>query len=651
MRRFVLVLALSLLLPLLSIVEAGEVERREVGNLVIEGIPEIPQRIIDRMLQYQNTRSASLSGWDAGGTGIFISTRFGETSQIHYVERPGGTRKQITFFSEPVRGASVCPDPARSGFLFAKDVGGGEFYQIFYFDIDTGSYTMLTDGESRNGGTTWSNNGDRFVFYSTKRNGRDWDLYVSGIEKPGDAAPMVTEGGFWFPGDWSPDDTRLLVVRYVSANESYGYVLDLETRELTQLSPSEEKVSYGGAVWTHDGSGIFFTSDRESEFKLLRYYDMREDKEYILTEDIHWDIGDFEISDRGDRLAFTVNEDGIAKLYILDTGSYRFEEVRGIPIGQIYSLHFNPDGVRLAFVTNTPQTPGDVYVLNTDNGDLARWTYSEVGGLDTDSFVVPELIHYKTFDTVNGKPRMIPAFYYRPYGGKKPYPVLIDIHGGPEGQERPYFSASMQYTLNELGIAVIAPNVRGSSGYGKSYIKLDNGYRREDSVRDIGKLLDWIETQPELDASRVAVIGGSYGGYMVLASMTKYNARLKAGVDIVGISNFVTFLENTKEYRRDLRRVEYGDERDPEMRAFLNKISPLTNASKITKPMFIVQGLNDPRVPVGESEQIVDAVRGSGSDVWYLLAKDEGHGFRKKKNRDYYTYATVLFLETYLLGE
>jgi len=649
MKRVVLLVTILPVLLIASLVCSGEVERREIGNLVIEGIPEFPQRIIDRMLQYRNTRSASLRSWDAEGKGIYISTRFGETSQIHYVEKAGATRRQVTFFSEPVRGASFCPDPNRRCFLFTKDVGGSEFYQILHFDLDTGTYKMLTDGTSRNGAMLWSNKGDRFIFFSTKRNGRDWDLYITDIERPEESEPVVTEGGFWYPGEWSPDDARLILVRYVSANESYPYLFDVKTRELTQFRPSKEKIAYGGAVWAKHGEGIFFTSDEDSEFKLLRYHDLKEKKERIITEEIPWDVGNLEISDQGDKLAFTVNEDGIGKLYILDTGSLKYEQVPGIPVGQIYGLEFNPDGRRLAFVLNTPQTPGDVFVLNIDDYSLERWTYSEVGGLETDSFVVPELIHYETFDKVGKRPRMLPAFYYKPKGVEAPYPVLIDIHGGPEGQERPYFSASTQYTVNELGIAVIAPNVRGSSGYGKSYIKLDNGYKREESVRDIGKLLDWIEKQPEFDASRVAVIGGSYGGYMVLASMTHYNDRLRAGIDLVGISNFVTFLENTKEYRRDLRRVEYGDERDPEMRTFLTEISPLTNAHKITKPMLIVQGLNDPRVPVGESEQIVEAIRKNKSEVWYLLAKDEGHGFRKKTNRDYYSYALVLFLERYLL--
>jgi dipeptidyl aminopeptidase/acylaminoacyl peptidase len=200
-----------------------------------------------------------------------------------------------------------------------------------------------------------------------------------------------------------------------------------------------------------------------------------------------------------------------------------------------------------------------------------------------------------------------------------------------------------------MGIAVIEPNVRGSEGYGKSYLLLDNGYNRENSVKDIGALLDWIEQQPELDQENVAVTGGSYGGYMVLSTMFNYNERIKCGVDIVGISNFVTFLENTQDYRRDLRRVEYGDERDPEMREFLNSISPTTNAHKITKPLFVVQGYNDPRVPYTEAEQIVEAVRKNDVEVWYLLAMDEGHGFRKKTNRDFYIWSEVLFYEEFLL--
>ena len=643
-------LTLYLLLPILFISFTqtfSQVERKEVGNLVMENIPEIPQQLKDRIFQYQNTRSASLQDWLHDG-GILISTRFGETAQFHKVSKPGAYREQITFFNEPVSGATLCPDKNKNVFLFTKDVGGGEFYQIFSYDLDKASYKMLTDGKSSNGGVNWNNKGAKFAYFSTKRNGTDWDIYIADLKNPENAEMVLSEGGSWGAGDWAPDDKSIIVGKYVSANESYYYTLDLTSKKLEQINPSSEKIAYGGAVYSKDGKGIFITSDENSEFQRLRYYDLKTKKFTILTSDINWDVESFTLTEDGDKLAFTVNEDGMSKLYLLDTKTMKYSAVPNIPVGQVYGLSFHPDGKKLAMVLNTPQSSGDVYVMDLTNYSLERWTFSEVGGLNTSNFVVPELIHFPTFDQVDGKPRMIPAFITKPKG-KGPFPVVIDIHGGPEGQAQPYFNPIVQYYVNEMGIAVIEPNVRGSSGYGKSFLQLDNGFKREESVQDIGKLLDWIATQPDLDAKRVAVTGGSYGGYMVLASMTHFNDRLKCAVDIVGISNFVTFLTNTQDYRRDLRRVEYGDERDPKMNEFLQKISPTTNAHKITKPLFVVQGLNDPRVPYTEAEQIVDIVRKNSGEVWYLLAKDEGHGFRKKTNRDFYIWSEVLFLEKYLL--
>jgi dipeptidyl aminopeptidase/acylaminoacyl peptidase len=347
-------------------------------------------------------------------------------------------------------------------------------------------------------------------------------------------------------------------------------------------------------------------------------------------------------------LAFSSNEDGMLRLRVLDTQSGRELETPELPFGMAMWFHFSPDGSRLGMVINGPQLVGDVYALDLAGGELVRWTHGETGGLKAEDFPVPELIRYETFDEVDGRPRTIPAFYYRPKG-EGPFPVLIQIHGGPEGQAHPRFSPAIAHYTGDLGIAVMVPNVRGSSGYGKTYLLLDNGFKREDSVRDIGSLLDWIAARPELDADRVAVTGGSYGGYMVLACMAHYNDRLRAGVELVGISNFVTFLENTQDYRRDLRRVEYGDERDPQMREFLTRISPTTNAARITKPLLVGQGLNDPRVPATESEQMVEIIRRGGGTVAYVLARDEGHGFRKKANRDYFQAAATLFLEQYLL--
>jgi dipeptidyl aminopeptidase/acylaminoacyl peptidase len=649
MNRFILITGIifTFLIQLLF----AQVQRREKGNLVIEDIPEIPTKIVERMQQYQNTRSANIRDWDPAKGGMLISTRFGETTQFHYVQSPGGARRQISFFAEPVGGGTICPDPQNNVFLFTKDVGGGEFYQVFQYNFLNGKSDMLTDGTSRNGSPLWSNKGDRFSYYSTKRNGRDWDVYVADINSP-TKAKMVLEGnGAWVSVDWSPDDTKLLIINYISANETYYHILDIASGQLEQINPGKKNIAYFNALWARDGKGIYITSDENKEFQTLRYYDVQSKTFINLTDKIPWDVESIELNPSGDRLAFTTNENGIGQLYILDTKTRKYSKVPGIPVGQIYSLNFNPDGKKVALVINTPQTPGDIFVLDLESDRIERWTYSEVGGLNSDNFVFPELIHYNTFDQVDGKPRKIPAFYYKPAQGEGPFPVVISIHGGPEGQFVPYFSSTYQYWVNELGIAVLAPNVRGSAGYGKSYLQMDNGYKREESVKDIGKLLNWIAQQPELNSEKIAIYGGSYGGYMVLASLTHYNDRLACGIDIVGISNFVTFLENTKEYRRDLRRVEYGDERDEKMRAFLNRISPTTNAHKITKPLFVVQGLNDPRVPFTESEQMVAKIREQNTPVWYLLGKDEGHGFRKKSNRDYYTNAVVLFLENHLLNE
>ncbi len=645
--RLPIVFILLLAAPVIALAQA---DRRERGNLIIEGIPEVPNTITEKLYQYQSTRSAGVAEWLPDGKGLLITTRFGETGQLHLVEQPGGDRRQITFFPEPVTNATFPRLPQSRTFYFLKDVGGGEFYQIFSFDMGTGVYTMLTDGKSRNSSPEFANKGDQYIFTSTRRNRKDNDFYLSPAGNPEQARLLRETEGAWAALEWSPDDQQVLVSNYLSVNENYLHLLNTRTGELTQINGGKKGISYGGAVWAKDGKGLFIISDEGSEFQVLKHYDLTSGKFIPLTAAIQWDVEDLEISEDGKRLAFRTNEDGIGRLYLMDTQTRKYNPVSGIPDGVMGGLAFSPDNTHLAFSLSSARTPGDVYVLNTGTGAVQRWTNSEVGGLNTGNFVSPQLVRYETFDKVNGKPRTIPAFYYKPQGSGR-FPVVIQIHGGPEGQFTPGFSWLPQYLANEMGIALIAPNVRGSTGYGKTYVTLDNGLKREESVQDIGKLLDWIARQPELDATRVMVYGGSYGGYMTLASLTHFNDRLRGGIDVVGISNWITFLEKTEAYRRDLRRVEYGDERDPKMREFLTRISPVSNAQKITKPLFVIQGVNDPRVPVGESEQMVQAVRKNGGTVWYLAAKDEGHGFRKKSNSDYQTAAMMLFMEKYLKGE
>ena len=624
------------------------VDRREIGNLVFEDIPEIPEEITGRLQRYENVRSAGFQGWDAKGEGLFITTRFGETRQAHYVAVPGGTRQQITFFDEPISDVSVRPDSMNMSFLFAMDEGGTEVAQLYYYNMEDGSYDMLTDGESRNSGGLWYKDGTKFSYVSTRRNGTDFDIYTASMENPKEAEMVFESQGYWGPMDWSPDGTKLLIYNYISSNQSRIYILDLASGDLKPLIDQEGEFAIGSGVYRPDGRRIYFVSNFEGEFSKLYYYDVKDGKIKNLTKKIEWDISGLTVANDGKNLAFTVNENGTERLYIMNTFTNWFSMVDQIPAGTIGAMEFNPAGDKIAFTLNTPQT-GDVYSYDLKTNQLMRWTYSEVGGLNPDAFVMPELIHYPTFDNIDSlTQRTIPAYYFKP-PGEGPFPVVIYLHGGPEGQFTPYFSSTFNFWLNELGIAILAPNVRGSSGYGKSFLKLDNGFLRENSVKDAGALLDWIEKQPELNSDRIGVMGGSYGGYMVLSMMTHYNDRIAAGVDNVGISNFVTFLKNTGDYRRDLRRAEYGDERGVKMHNFLIRISPLTNASKITKPLFVVQGLNDPRVPVTEAEQMVTVIRNNGGDVWYLLGKDEGHGFSKKTNYDYYRAATVLFWQEYLL--
>ena len=638
---------------------AAEIQRSTAnnGNLVMEDVPSIPADIVESLNRYQNVRSASFRDWTADGRGVFVTTRFGDVNQIHRVDRPGGARRQLTFYDEPVGG--VGRQPGGSKLIFTQDTGGSEFAQIFLFDPANGSAIMLTDGESRNGSVEWDRDGRRIAYRSTRRNGASNDVWLMDPEEPG-ATRMVLEspdGSWWGPVEFSESGSKMLVINYVSIADSRVHLLDLDTETHTLLVGGEEGGGANFAVGFGVGDeGYWLTTDRGSEFTQLAWQPLAPGAApEIVTGDIPWDINSVALSHDRRRLAFVANENGLSRLYLMDTGTREYRSVDSLPTGTAFGLEFSPDDSRLGMTLNTPQTPSDTFVLALgtdplDHGELVRWTYSEVGGLDTSTFPVPELVQYPTFDEVDGRSRMIPAWVYKP-PGDGPHPVVVSIHGGPEGQSRPFFSSTYQMWMNALGVAVVLPNVRGSAGYGKSYLSLDNGFRREDSVRDIGALLDWIETQPDLDASRVAVYGGSYGGYMVLASAVHFSDRLQAAVDVVGISSFVTFLENTQDYRRDLRRQEYGDERDPAMRAHLEKISPVNNVDRINVPMFIVQGENDPRVPVTESAQMVAALRDRGQRVWYMNALNEGHGYKKKENRDIYQQAVVLFLREHLVGE
>jgi len=637
--------AVVLVLGALAFAQSGEIVPNE--NLVAEGIPKIPASLAETVGRYSEFRSAFFAGWHPTRREMLIETRFGDTYQVHQVKFPGGARTQLTFFPDRIAGARYQPGGGDS-FIFGKDVGGGEFYQIYRYDLASGDITLLTDGKSRNTSARWSYQGDRVAYGSTKRTGDDVDIWVVNASDPASArmvAPM--QGGGWGVADWSPDGKQLLVANEVSAAESYVWLLDVASGKKELLTPKagSETAVHSNPVFAKDGKGVYMTSDEGSEFQRLVYLDLGSRKANVLTPGLQWDVDELDLSQDGRWIAFEANEDGISALHVLGTKTGKEVPVPKLPVGVISGVQWRDHSRELAFTLSTARQPDDAYSLDLASGKVERWTFSETGGLNTSGFSEPELFHWKSWDD-----RSISAFLYRPpakHAGKRP--VIIDIHGGPEGQTRPDFAGRDNYYISELGVAMIYPNVRGSTGYGKTFQKLDNGFGREGSYKDINSLLDWIQTQPDLDASRVMITGGSYGGFMTLAVATNYNDRICCSVDVVGPSNLVTFLEHTSGYRKDLRRVEYGDERDPKMREFLESIAPANKAKNITKPLFVIAGQNDPRVPASESAQMVEVVRKNGTPVWWLLGKDEGHGFHKKKNSDFQFYATVEFVKEYLL--
>lgn len=648
---------------------APALETRTVGNLVVQGVPPSPPELIDRMRQYQNARAARLL--DVGTDGaLYVATRFGETNQLHRVSSAAGAREQLTWLDEPIANAVVRPAFVWQGktlpqqVVLAVDKGGSEFWQLLWWDAASGQTRLLTDGKSRHETPLWSPDGTRLAYVGTGRNGKDFDLYVQ--EMPRESASKLPpaklvreQNGMWQVLDWSADGKSLLVRRYYSIDRSELWRVDASSGDAWQVLPQGgASHAIGDAAFAADG-GVFAISDRDSDVERLVHVS-KDGTETPLQQSQLWPVEALAVSEDKSQLAYSVNEDGISRVYLWQSPAPakpgQGKRIAALPDGVLSGLQWRADGRSLALSLSRANAPMDAWVVNlpgkgdkSGNATATRWTYSELGGLQESTFASPRLQRIATFDKDDkGIQRTVPVFVYKPEG-KGPFPYVIHIHGGPEAQARPWFDPTIQFWVKELGIAVLIPNVRGSAGYGKKYLALDNGKLRENSVKDIGAILDWAANQPDLDSKRAAVYGGSYGGYMVLASLVHFGARLRAGVDVVGISNFVSFLENTQAYRRDSRRAEYGDEREPSMRDHLQAISPLTHASRIRSRLFVVQGANDPRVPQSEAEQVVAAVRAAGQAVWYMLAKDEGHGFQKKPNRDAMGQAVVLFWQTHLL--
>jgi dipeptidyl aminopeptidase/acylaminoacyl peptidase len=622
-------------------------QHRERGNLIFDGIPPPDPTLAARLARYQQSRGATFLDWLADGS-LLVSTRFGDTEQVHRVSAPLGMREQLTFYGDAIEWARGAK--SGKGFAFLKDHAGDDNAQVYYY-AGGGEPRALTHGNFIHGSIVWAHDGKRVAFYGNDRDSLSYDVYVADVT--GTGVPQLVVGGrddTWYPLDWSADDTKLLVWRYMSIDESYLYLADVASGVLTAVDDKPHKAGITVAKFAPSGRGVYVVTDEDGELAQLRFKDPVTHENRRVTPESPWEVEEFDVSADGRYIAYVLNEDGRSHLAVLDTESHRELTPVGLPEGRIGNPRFDRSGHRLAMTVDGATAPRDVYVYDVEQQSVTRWTRSEAGPIDARALVAPELVRFPTWDRLNGHARMLSAYVYRPQHANGPAPVVIDIHGGPEAQYRPQWDPFVQFLVNELGYAVVGPNVRGSSGYGKSFLALDNGVLREDAVRDIGSLLVWIGLQPGFDRGRVAVMGGSYGGYLTLAALINYGERLRGGIDLVGISNFVTFLRNTAPYRRDWRRTEYGDERDPAMREFLERISPLTNVGRIRRPLLVVAGQHDPRVPASESEQLVWGVRANGGEVWYLLARDEGHGFAKKQNRDVYLLTAASFLQKLALS-
>lgn len=646
MRYLAAIAALALpLAPVLAQEKPAVPTVPKPAALIADGMPEVPAELAAETRPYMEFRTAGFVGWHPTERRMMIATRFANTAQLHLVAQPMGMRKQVSFEAEPVGNGSWAPKTG-DVFVTQKDIGGNEFFQIH--TLKDGKLTMLTDGKSRNGLSAWSDDGELIAYSSTKRNGTDTDLYVMNPRDPS-TARMVAEvkGGGWSLAAFAPDKKSAVVGSYVSVTNTDLYMLDLASGVMTPIGDPKKDIAYGGAQFAPDGS-LWVTSDEGADFQRLGTLDAKTGKFTPRGPKENWDVDTFDIAPDGSFIAYVTNEAGMAKLKLLDPKTDQVRTVDSLPAGIIGGLEISEWG-EIGITFTSARSAADAYSVDPKTMAVTRWTESETGGLDVTKNSEPELVKIKSFDGLE-----VSGFLYRPDPAKFPgkRPMIMNVHGGPEGQSRPGFLGRNNYLLNEQGVAIFFPNVRGSTGYGKTFVSLDNGpFKREDSVKDMGAFLDALAKDPALDAGSFGLTGGSYGGYMCYAAAVQFKTKLRATNCIVAISNFVTFLENTQSYRRDLRRVEYGDERDPKQRAKLIEISPLTRVGEIEKPMMVVTGANDPRVPQSEADQIVKAIRERGATAWHLVGTNEGHGFAKKENADYQFWTSLIFWQQNLLSK
>jgi dipeptidyl aminopeptidase/acylaminoacyl peptidase len=596
---------------------------------------------IERYLNVRNAGGASF-GPDGERLSFLVDTT--GTNQVWTLTAPAAWPDQLTFYEERVTFAEW--SPTRNELAFGMDEGGNERVQLYRLAGDGSAVVPLTDrpgAKHRWGG--WDHDGDRFAFASNRRDEGVFDVYVQRRDETGDDAELVWEGDGWFTvAGWDTDDERLVLHEAHASFDHDLHVLDVRSGEAERLTADDGAVRYGAPNWSPDGDGVYLVTDRDADTLYLARLDLGTGDLAVVEEGGEWNVDGLELDAETGRFVYSRNVDGFTELTVGElTGetTYRTLAEPTLPRGVRDGVDFGPDAERFAVTATARSENANVYVVDVASGEATRWTDAATAGIPRDTFVEPQLVRFESFDG-----REIPAFYTvpadAPEGGT---PVIVDIHGGPESQRRPSFHSIAQYYVGR-GYAYFEPNVRGSSGYGREYTHLDDVEKRMDSVRDIKAGVEWLHDQPIVDPDRIVAMGGSYGGFMVLASLTEYPELWAAGVDIVGIANFVTFLENTGDWRRELREAEYG--RLEEDREFLESVSPIDHVDRIAAPLFVAHGENDPRVPVGEARQIVEEAAAQGVPVETRFFDDEGHGFTKLENRIEVYSAIATFLEEHV---
>ncbi len=614
-------------------------------NIEAVGVPSIPESFARELAPYQSVFGLPLAGWDSERREILLKG-ISSSTWVSRVTNPGTKALPTLIYIRESGVYDIYYQPQGKYLAYTRDVGGNETFQLYLLEIGHWGSTMLSDGKSRNTEPVWSNAGDKIVYSSTPAGESGVSLrLIDPLNPKSDHLIAKSSGGYFKAYDWSPDDKQIVFCDFTSNTASTLWLLDAATGNKTLLSPkSDSPELYDYPQFSKDGKGVYVLTDHDSDMRRVAYVELGTRKISYVASSSKWDVDEFQLAPDGKTLAYITNEDGISRLHLLEIATGKEGATPRLPVGVISDLKWNKKSTDLAFNFKSPRTPNDVYSVNVETGRVELWSKGGANGVDTETFSSPELIHWPAFDK-----RTISGFLYRPpakFKGKRP--VIIDIHGGPEEQYRPTFGYEDNYFVNELGVAKIYPNVRGSSGYGKAFLALDNGFRREDSVKDIGALLDWIKAQPDLDADRVLVQGVSYGGYLALTTAYAYPDRIRGAISESGITDLASFIEHTEGWRRELQRSEFGDERDPKMKEFLARVSPLNNAQKFKKPLLIIHGQNDPRVPVAEANALVTATK-DRIPVWYILAKDEGHGLVQRSNRNYRLYASILFVKEFLL--